>query len=35
MKQNSELDIVAGATYTSEGVIEATKEAIDNIKKTK
>ncbi|MGL4988637.1 MAG: FMN-binding protein [Cetobacterium sp.] len=35
LKQNSELDIVAGATYTSEGVIEATEEAISNITKVK
>ncbi|MGL5087982.1 MAG: FMN-binding protein [Cetobacterium sp.] len=31
--QNSELDIVAGATYTSNGVKEATADAIKKIKK--
>ncbi|MGL6066302.1 MAG: FMN-binding protein [Cetobacterium sp.] len=31
-KQSSKLDIVAGATYTSEGVIEALEDAIIKIK---
>ncbi|MGL4998672.1 FMN-binding protein [Cetobacterium sp.] len=32
-KQNSDLDIIAGATYTSKGVKEATVDAIKKIKK--
>ncbi|MCQ8212265.1 FMN-binding protein [Cetobacterium somerae] len=30
--QNTEFDVVSGATYTSEGVREATKNAIEKIK---
>jgi len=31
--QNAELDIVSGATYTSEGVKEAVKKALEKIEK--
>lgn len=30
--QNTEFDVVSGATYTSEGIREATKNAVENIK---
>ncbi|MCX3067678.1 MAG: FMN-binding protein [Cetobacterium sp.] len=30
--QNAEFDIVSGATYTSEGIKEATKKALEKIK---